>query len=94
MCRDKIIMAENDVLDLLIDLLDSRNERCKGLAACALASLVFSELEGATGPVATTNEARAVNIVCAQIRASIVRGNGIQKLVVLLPCFGHLCLQL
>ena len=79
--QNKIIMAENDVLDLLIDLLDSRNERCKGLVACALASLVFSELEGAAGPTATSNEARAVNIVCAQIRASIVRGNGIQKLV-------------
>lgn len=74
-------MAENDVLDLLIDLLDSRNERCKGLAACALASLVFSELEGAIGTGSFTNEARAVNIVCAQIRSSIVRGNAIQKLV-------------
>lgn len=79
--QNKIIMAENDVLDLLIDLLDSRSERCKGLAACALASLVFSELEGAVGPQAVSNEARAMNIVCAQIRASIVRGNGIQKLV-------------
>ena len=36
--QNKIIMVENDVLDLLIDMLDSRNERCKELAACALAS--------------------------------------------------------